>query len=220
MIDARDLERSFSGLSPSILDRMAALGIPMRIGRNRTIFRAGDPADGLYIVASGRIRVSRETPDHVELLHTEVGGGLLGEIPVFGGGSFPATAVATEPTSVVKLPSAAVEILLSEYPEFARFALKRLAARAHSLLRRIDELTATTITGRLAEYMLNRSNGESEFTLGMSQAALAADLGTAREVVVRGIGTLIRVRAIRRVGRSRFSVVDEPTLRSLAGLYR
>jgi CRP/FNR family transcriptional regulator len=217
MVDSRDLRHSFPDLPSPILDRMAALGIPMRLGAKKIVFRAGDVADGLYAVLNGRIRVSRETPNHVELLHTEAAGGLLGEIPVFGGGRFPATAVTTEPTSLVKLPAAAIEILLREYPEFARFALKRLAARAQSLLRRIDELTATTITSRLAEHVLNRSNGDAEFTLGMSQASLAADLGTAREVIVRGIAALIRARAIRRVGRSRFSVVDKSLLQSLAG---
>src|SRR5690242_16962371 len=61
---------------------------------NAVLYRAGDAADGLYLVLSGRVIVRRETASRSEMLHTERAGGVLGEIPVFGGGRFPATAVA------------------------------------------------------------------------------------------------------------------------------
>jgi len=217
MISPRDLGPSFDRLPLHLRERIAALAISCRFRARQVIFRAGDAADGLYIVVSGRVRVSRETARRVELLHFETAGGVLGEIPVFGGGRFPATAVATEPTRCAKLPIDAVERLLREHAEFARFAIARLAARAQSLLQRIDELTATTIAGRLAEHLLRRSNPEGEVTLGMSQAALAEELGTAREVVVRALSALIAANVIRRVGRSRFVVIDAPLLRSIAG---
>lgn len=212
-----DLGTAFAGLPPQIRARIAAVAVPCTFRPKQIVFRSGDTADGLYIVLSGRIRVSRETPNHVELLHTETAGGILGEIPVFGGGEFPATAVATEATRCAKLPKAAVERLLRESPEFARYALARLASRAQSLLRRIDELTATTITARLAQHMVTRAQADRDFTLGMSQAALADELGTAREVVVRAIASLVRMRAIRRVGRGRFALVSRATLHSIAG---
>jgi CRP/FNR family transcriptional regulator len=217
LVAAFDLGVAFAGLPPHIRERIAAVAVPCKFRPKQIVFRSGDSADGLYIVLSGRIRVSRETPNHVELLHTETAGGVLGEIPVFGGGQFPATAVATEATRCAKLPTAAVERLLRESPEFSRYALARLASRAQSLLRRIDELTATTITARLAQHVLARAEADREFTLGMSQAALADDLGTAREVVVRAIAALVRMRAIRRVGRSRFALISRSTLQSIVG---
>jgi CRP/FNR family transcriptional regulator len=151
------------------------------------------------------------------MLHTESAGGVLGEIPVFGGGPFPATATAIEPSRCAKLPVALVERLVRDEPEFARFALRRLAVRAQSLLRRIDDLTASTVTSRLAAFVLRRSAPGGDFTLGTSQAALAAELGTAREVVVRSLGQLIEAGAIARTGRSRFAVRQLAVLQSIAG---
>src|SRR5262249_13327235 len=132
--------------------------------------------------------------------------GVLGEIPVFGGGRFPSTAVAVEPSRCAVIPKAAIETLLRDSPEFSRFAIHRLARRAQSLLRRIDDLTALTIGARVAQFVLRRAEGRDDFDLGMSQAALAEELGTAREVVVRAIADLVRRGAIERVARSRFSV--------------
>jgi len=197
--------------------RLAHACVERRYARGATLYRSGDAADGLYIVLSGRVHVARESATRRTLLHVESVGGVLGEIPVFGGGAFPAAASAAVATRCAHLPIAAVERLLVEDAEFARFALRRLATRARSLLRRIDELTAMTVTSRVAEYLLQRTDSSgSEFTLGMSQDALARELGTAREVIVRALGSLIRAGAIARAGRSRFSVENLATLRAFA----
>lgn len=220
MISERDLcnvAPAFRGLSAAAREQVIRAAIYRRYRAKQTLYHAGDAADGLYVVLSGKVLVVRETATHAEMLHTESAGGVLGEIPVFGGGAFPATATAVEKTHCVHLPRAVVDRLIDEEPSFARFAIRRLAARAQSLLKRIDELTATTILSRLAAYVLERSRAEeTSFTLGMSQAALAAELGTAREVVVRAIATLVEAGAIVRTGRSRFALKDRTRLSRMA----
>jgi CRP/FNR family transcriptional regulator len=209
----------FDGITPDVWARIEAAAIPCRFRPRQALFRAGVVADALYFILSGRVRVSRETADHVELLHGEGPGGVLAEIPVFGGGAFPATAVATEHTHCLKVPVAAVRRLLRDEPEFASYAVARLAKRAQTLLRRIDELTASTIPMRVAAHVgqVAERAGSAPFTLGMTQAQLAEEIGTAREVVVRAIGSLIRAGAVRRVGRSRFEVVSWSVLRGMSG---
>jgi len=206
------------GLTDATLGRIAALVVERRYAKDAILYHAGDPADGLYIILSGRVRVSRETADRLELLHLEEAGGVLGEIPVFGGGPFPATAVSLETTRCAHLPMTAVRRLLEQDPAFVRFALRRLAERARGLLRRIDELTATTIGSRVAEHVLKRSAAVpgTAFTLGLSQGELARELGTAREVVVRALRALVDAGAISRAGRSTFVVQSLTVLRAMA----
>jgi CRP/FNR family transcriptional regulator len=201
------------------IDQIARGAVERRYAANESLYRAGDPADGLYLVLAGKVLVVRQTALRSELLHTELAGGVLGEIPVFGGGPFPATATAMEPTRCAHVSVTLIERLLRDEPSFARFALRRLARRAQSLLHRIDELTATTIVARLAAFVEQRAaaSPSSQFTLGESQSQLATELGTAREVIVRGLAALIDAGAIRRVGRSRFAVQHASVLRSIAG---
>ena len=220
MIPVDELRRALSALGElpnETLARLAGAARERRYAKGAALYRAGDRADGLYIVLSGRVHVTRETSNHAAFLHVESEGGVLGEIPVFGGGAFPATACAVMPTRCVHLPTEAIDRLITDDPAFVRFALRRLAQRAHGLLRRIDELTATTITARVAGYLLTRAESlGSEFALGMSQEALASELGTAREVIVRALRSLIAAGAIERTGRSRFVVRRSALLRAIA----
>lgn len=220
MIAIEQLQRAVAnleGLADTTLARVAAASFERRYAKDAILYRAGDTVDGLYIILSGRVRVSRVTADRIELLHTEQAGGVLGEIPVFGGGPIPATAAALEATHCAHVPLAAVRRLLEEDPAFVRFALHRLAQRARGLLRRIDELTATTITARVADHVLARSKQVpgGSFTLGLSQDELAREIGTAREVVVRALRSLINAGAIARAGRSRFVVENLKVLEAM-----
>lgn len=209
---------ALSGLPEHVLRRVVAAATLRRFVRRGVLFRAGDRPAALHFLLSGRVRVARRVADGSSVLHFEEAGGVLGEIPVFGGGPYPATATATEPVQCAVLTSEVVERLLNEEPEFARFALRRLSWRARVVLQRLDELASYTVTARLARHLVAVAEGAParELTLGMSQAALADRLGTAREVLVRSLRTLCEAGAIRRVGRSRFVVEDSARLHAMA----
>jgi CRP/FNR family transcriptional regulator len=206
------------GLSARVMRRVAAAVVIRRFSRRAVLFRSGDAPAALYFVLSGRVRVARRVAHGSSVLHVETAGGVLGEIPVFGGGSYPATATAVEPVRCAVLAADVVERLLDEEPEYARFALRRMARRARVVLERLDELSDYTVTARVAAYLVARAeeNRSPELPLGMSQASLADQLGTVREVLVRALRALCDAGAIRRVGRSRFAVTDPQRLRELA----
>jgi len=218
--ELRDAFRASLDLREPAMAQIARAATLRRYRSKDILYRAGNTPDGLYLIMAGRVLVVRETASRSEMLHTESAGGVLGEIPVFGGGAFPATATALEPTRCALLPIAVIDRLLRDEPTFARFALRRMATRARSLLRRIDELTATTVTARLAAYIAKRAaeSATPEFSLGITQVELARELGTAREVIVRGLGMLIKAGAIQRSGRSRFVIRQPAILKSLAEL--
>jgi CRP/FNR family transcriptional regulator len=205
-------------LSPRVVGRLAAAAVIRRYQRRAVLFRAGDAPAALHFVLSGRVRVARRVESGSSVLHFEEAGGVLGEIPVFGGGAYPATATAAEVVRCAVLAGETVERLLAEEPEFARFALHRIARRARSVLERLDELSDYSVKARVAGYLLARSAlaPRRALDLGMSQSALADRLGTVREVVVRSLRALCDDGALRRDGRSRFVVDDEQRLRELA----
>lgn len=206
------------GLSARVVRRIAAAAVLRRYSRRAVLFRSGDAPAALHFVLSGRVRVARRVERGSSVLHFESAGGVLGEIPVFGGGAYPGTATAVEPVRCAVLGIDAVERLVAEEPEFARFALRRMAGRARVVLERLDELSEYTVTARVAAYLHARAVEDRSpvLHLGMSQASLAEQLGTVREVLVRALRALCEAGAIRRAGRSRFTIVDAARLRDLA----
>jgi CRP/FNR family transcriptional regulator len=209
---------ALAGLSPRVVGRIAAAAVIRRYPRRAVLYRGGDAPAALHFVLSGRVRVSRRTDSGSQVLHFEERGGVLGEIPVFGGGPYPATATAADLVRCAVVSADAVERLLAEEPEFARFALRRTARRARVVLERFDELSDYSVTARVAGYLYARAATmpDGELDLGMTQAALADRLGTVREVLVRALRMLCDDGAIRRVGRSRFVVIDARRLREHA----
>jgi CRP/FNR family transcriptional regulator, dissimilatory nitrate respiration regulator len=221
MIERRPATPAFpalAGLSDRVARRIVDAAALKRYPRRSVLFRAGEQPAALHFVLSGRVRVARRVADGSSVLHFEEAGGVLGEIPVFGGGPYPATATATESVRCGVLASEVVERLLREEPEFARFAIRRLAGRARVVLERLDELSSYTVTARLARHLIVLADAAPyrELALGMSQASLADRLGTAREVLVRSLRALCDAGAIRRVGRSRFVVADVDRLHEMA----
>jgi CRP/FNR family transcriptional regulator len=211
MVDAELLARipALAGASRTALDALAAGAAVRRFEADETIFRAGTPTRGLFIVIEGSVRVVRTRSGRRHVVHSETIGGTLGEVPLFDGGVYPATAVAAEPTRCVVVPRDALMRAIAGCPDVALLFLHRLASRVRTLVDRLDERSARTVTARLAEYLLSRPvSARGTISLGMTQAKLAEELGTVREVVVRSLRLLTAQGAIEAVGGGRWRVVD------------
>lgn len=85
------------------------------------------------------------------------------------------------------LPAAAFHALLGESPEFRAFVMRGFGSRMATLLRRIEELSFRSVDRRLASLLLARGP-----TLTATQAEIAVEIGTAREVVTRRLAVLAR----------------------------
>src|SRR5207253_2042955 len=88
--------------SPGARAVLAAGSVERRFAAGAVQFTAGSPARGLVILLEGRVRVLRATAEgRQHVIHTEGPGGTLGEVPLYTGGGYPATAVAIEPVRCV-----------------------------------------------------------------------------------------------------------------------
>lgn len=207
----------FDGLTASTRARMAADGHVRHYAAQATVFRAGELASGLFIVLSGEIRVLRSRAGRQVVVHTEGPGGTLGEVPMFEGGRFPATAEAVVASTCLVIGRDALTAIMATDAAVALLFLQRLATRVRGLVERLDRLSSQSVPSRLAAYLLQRADASgAAFTLGMSQAALAEELGTVREVVVRHLAQLRTAGALHVVARGRYSIADRGVLEALA----
>lgn len=204
-----------SGVSAAGRRELAARSVTRRFDSEAVLWRRGDEPRGLFIVLEGAVRVVRGSGGRQYVLHREGPGGTLGEVPLFGGGTYPATVIAEEPTECLVFSLQALEAAIAQDPRLAILLLGRLAGRVRELANRLDRVTTQPVAQRLAAYLLRRhEEAGGPFSLGQSQTKVAEDLGTVREVVVRELRALVANGTIRRAGSARYSVANEPALRA------
>src|SRR5436305_4553001 len=92
----------FAALDESELNSLAArCGIKV-FPPGQILFSEGDPCKGLYIVVSGRVRIFKTSLNGREhVLAIEGRGASVAELPVFDGGSYPASASALDQTEAL-----------------------------------------------------------------------------------------------------------------------
>jgi CRP-like cAMP-binding protein len=118
--------------------RILAIGAETRyIHSGELLFKAGDAADGGFVVQEGRFALSSPA-DGTEV--TVGPGTLLGEVALFTETRRPATAKALEPSTVLCIPRPLFIRMLDSFPDAARNLREALAARLDQSTREISSL--------------------------------------------------------------------------------
>ena len=224
MVDVDILDRLplTAGLNAAARRELAARAVLRRFAPGETLWRAGTAPRGLFLVIEGQVRVTRSTGGRRHVVHTEDAGGTLGEVPLFAGGSYPATASAARRTVCLAIGPEAIHAAVRADPSFAFALLAKLAGRVRHLVDRLDRMTARNVASRLAGYLLTRVSDTkgNVATLGRTQEEVAEELGTVREVIVRGMRELREAGIIRSAGKGRFEVLDLAALTLRAGVVK
>jgi CRP-like cAMP-binding protein len=212
-METRDLPL-LDGLNAAAYRALETAGT-RRFAAGEFLWHAGDPAAALYIVLSGEVRVLRTTGDRQRVVHTEKRGGTLGDVALFAGSPYPATAQAVSHVVTLALTPDLVQRVIAADPLFASRLLQRLAQRVREVIGRFDQ-TSESVTSRVARFLLTRHEraGAASFTLGMTQQQLAEELGTAREVIVRVLRELRAEGMLATPARGRYQVLDLQALRA------
>ena len=108
----------------------AGYGFPtLELGPGEVLFREGDAGDGAYLIVSGRVSISKRTPQGEQQLTTLEAGETFGEIAVFAEQPRTATVSAVEPTTLRFLRRAEIEAELAKVAPWVGGMITTLANR-------------------------------------------------------------------------------------------
>jgi CRP/FNR family transcriptional regulator len=184
-----------SSLTPAELKSLAARTVRKLFGAGELLFSEGEPCNGVHIIAQGKVRIFKTSVNGREqVLAVNIPGESIAELPVFDGGSFPASAVAIDDTEIAFISRRDFQAYCMEHPEVALKVLQVVGARLRRLVGIIEELSFTTIRQRLISALLKLAESEGkktvrgiEFRLPTTHQELANELGTVRELVSRNL---------------------------------
>lgn len=188
----------FANLSEQEVSALRARVSNRHFRRSELLFSEGDACTGLFLVASGKVRIFKMSAGGREqVLAIEGPGSSFAELPVFDGGKYPASASALEDTEVLFISRKDFHNFCREHPDVALKVLAVVGSRLRRLVGIIEDLSFTTVRQRLIAAILRmvEANGMSSregvrVELSMSHQDLAAELGTVRELVSRNLSRL------------------------------
>ena len=188
----------FGSLSPEELSDISRRANDLHLQRGEMLFLSGEPAKGLFVVASGEIRVFRQNEDGREqVMHIDRAGAVLGDVPVFDDGPYPASAVSEVETDLLFIEKGDIRDLCVKYPSLALAALKLMAGRVRRHANLIDALSLHEVGQRLALFLLAEARVANfsadvpiTFRLRLSNHEIASHIGSVRDVVSRALTRL------------------------------
>jgi len=209
----------FSGLSEDQLKEIRHIAIDKFYDKGKTVFLEGDDCKGFYIVADGRVKiykVSFEGKEHI--FHIYGPGNPFGEVPVFSGMKFPASAQTLLKSHLLFFPKAAFVDLISNNPSLSLNMLGVLSMRLRRFTVQIENLSLKEVPGRLASYLIylaEEQQTEDLVSLTVSKGQLASLLGTIPETLSR-IFTKMNNQNLIEVSGADIRILDHSGLEGLA----
>jgi CRP-like cAMP-binding protein len=147
------LFRSLNGKQLNLIAQACHL-IP--IARHDFVFRKGDPANGLYIVASGSVKLSlRAASGKEKIIDFFREGDTFGEALMFLEMPYVSQAQALKDTLLIWIKKEDIDQALEHIPSFARHLLVSLSLRLHTLMRDIKTTHLQSAMQRVLSYLLN-----------------------------------------------------------------
>jgi CRP/FNR family transcriptional regulator len=188
----------FSGLSEEELGFFVQRAVPRQFTSGGIVFSEGERCLGLYVVALGHVRIFKSSASGREqVLSVDGPGNSIAEVPVFDGGTYPASCAAIGDTTLLFVSKQDFQALCLAHPQVTLKVLRVVAARLRRLVGIIEELSFTTVRQRLIALVVRLAEGAGtpskdgvRFELSKSHQELAAELGTVRELVSRNLSRL------------------------------
>lgn len=173
----------------------------------QVIFSRGDEGRDLYLVTSGRVRLSVLTPEGRELsfAHAETGS-VFGEVSVLDGRQRTADATAVTKVTALSLSKGALMRLMETWPAVRDGVIKFLCNLVREADQQLEGIALYPIEVRLARFFLATvrqkagpdAEGKVTLELPISQSELALLIGASRPKVNAALAVLEDGGAIKR----------------------
>ncbi|HSO23345.1 MAG TPA: Crp/Fnr family transcriptional regulator [Chondromyces sp.] len=183
----------FSELNETELQEIAALAQTRSAPTDTTIFHEGDPADSIFLVVGGRVKVVTTSSDGKEFILSVLGAGqVFGEMGLLEAAPRSASVVSITEVELLIIKRDDFDHLLTSSPGISRKLMAILSRRLRRANSKMESLAYMDVAGRLARYLLDMALDHGQ-RLGNgwvvvrrpTHSDIAHSIGTSRETVSR-----------------------------------
>lgn len=211
----------FQGLTHEEQLQVAQVARPTAVVRDQQVYAAGSDVSQLMVVHTGRVKISRVSPDgHEQIVRVLEPGDFVGESSFLTGARPDHLATALEPGSMCVFRHADLGRLVQRYPSIGLRMLQAVSRRLDETEARLAAVTSADVGSRLAGYLLSlpgsHAEGRVSVTLPLPKKDVASLLDTTPESLSRQLRRLSDAGLIAQGPRRRIDLLDPQALTVLA----
>lgn len=214
----------FQDLSATDLKEINLLFREIGFAANETICFAGDPAERLFVVADGRVKLMRDTAVGKSVLFDLLTPGeFFGSLSGSGDDVYSDTAQALTPACILTIGGDTFQQILKRYPPVALKIIGIMSTRLRAAQERIQRLSVSTVEERIAHVLMVLSEkfgqpGKDGLLIQapLSREDLASMVGATTESASRVMSQFQKDGLIQ-AGRGWVAITDPDGLKALAG---
>ncbi|HEY4755559.1 MAG TPA: Crp/Fnr family transcriptional regulator [Ignavibacteriaceae bacterium] len=190
----------FSELDAERLKQISQLGSRKFYKKDSTILKENETGSALFVIISGKVKVSRASDDGKEVILTILNeSDFFGEMAIIDGLSRSAGVIANEETELFIIQRTDFLNLLQAHPEISVALLQELTRRLRASDLRIKSLSLRDAEGKVASVILQIADdigkikqGKVEIERLPFQHDLANMAGTSRETISRTLHSFVK----------------------------
>jgi CRP-like cAMP-binding protein len=199
----------FKGMSQEAMHRFNAMTQKTKRRRGEWIFVNGDPADRIYLLQKGRMKITALSGDGHEVVHEIIGPGeIFGDTSTILGIPRTTSAQALETSVLCEIRQKDFELLLRTYPEFSLQLLKSMGLRLKKTEAQLLNVICHDLSTRVREALIDLMASEAGVQPGkpvkikITQQDLANLIGASRQKTWQALKSLEDSNVLRLMYRS------------------
>lgn len=145
----------FQNLNEEVLQEVLRYGKGVRIKSGRTFFSQEDPAENVFLLLEGRVKILHLTEEGQQIFMRLINpGGLFGIVGLIGGQGYPANAIADRSSYAICWDRDTLKTLIQRHSSIGLNAIGVLSTYIKELQSRFSELATQRVERRLARTLL------------------------------------------------------------------
>lgn len=211
----------FRGLNEKEIGEVNRLFVERGFSEGETVYLAGDPAERLYVVADGNVKLLQHSLSGQNvMLDVLKPGEFFGSLSILGDSEYTETAVAQTGCCALSIGADAFRDILQDYPQVALKLIDIMAGRLASAHEMIRQLSSHSVEQRIAHVLMklaDKLGQEKEIglliELPLSRGDLAEMVGTTTESASR-VMSQFQKEGLIRSGRRWVAITDREGLQA------
>lgn len=176
----------FSNLTEEEMLEIANITTEAKFEKGSYVYMANDLGGKLYVLHSGRVKISRLNINGKEqVLRIVEPGEFMGELTLLSNTPLTDNAEVLEKTLMCMIDGNRLKELMNKYPSIAFKVMEVLSKRLEQAESLIEKINLNTVEQRLASALLDLVNSKNEIILNMTKGDFASSIGMSQETLSR-----------------------------------